>query len=106
MFQESDVNNYNQPIMRYAATKIMDKPSCKKHYEMFANMSGIIDHFMLCALTQGEINEKGDLVLIDPETPKVDGCINEQLLKGPAIEDGVLMTRNGSVIDEVSLLSS
>ncbi|KAJ8709669.1 hypothetical protein PYW08_009673 [Mythimna loreyi] len=77
--KDGDETNYNQEMMRYAASKIMDKSTCKQHYQKFANMGGIIDQFMICALTQGEINDKGELVLVGPAPAKADGCSN----KGP-----------------------
>ncbi|KAJ8715575.1 hypothetical protein PYW07_010057 [Mythimna separata] len=80
--KEDDKTNYNQEFMQYASSKIMDKTACKQHYSMFSNMTAIIDQFMICALTKGEINDKGELVLLGLPPPKVDGCSSKQQLKG------------------------
>nr|XP_021191509.2 uncharacterized protein LOC110377131 [Helicoverpa armigera] len=77
-----DHANYNQKELRYAATKIIDKTTCKQHYKVYPNMNAVIDSFMICTLAQGELSDKGELILIGPPQPKADGCGTQQL-SGP-----------------------
>lgn len=58
---------------------------------MYANMSEIIDKYMICTLDEGEFNDKGDFIRIDDELPKLDGCVKRRLLNNSVPENGEIM---------------
>lgn len=68
-----DSGNYNQPTLRYASIKILDKNECKKDYETFPQMAQVIDKYMICTLEKGEFDENGIMVLAN-RPALLDGC--------------------------------
>lgn len=49
---------------------------CKKQYEVYPNMTEVIDQYMICTLAQGNINDAGETILKSP--PTADGCTTDQ----------------------------
>lgn len=63
-------------MLHYASTLIEDKETCKKQYEVYPNMTEVIDQYMICTLAQGNINDAGETILKSP--PTADGCTTDQ----------------------------
>ncbi|KAF9805822.1 hypothetical protein SFRURICE_009454, partial [Spodoptera frugiperda] len=74
--EHGDKVNYNQEILHYSATLLMDKQLCKDHYKDYPEMLKTIDTYMLCSLDAGHMNDKGEI--ISSNHTLVDGCVTQQ----------------------------
>ncbi|KAJ8715577.1 hypothetical protein PYW07_010059 [Mythimna separata] len=79
-----DVRNYNQEMLRYARIKIMDKNSCKLHYNQYPGMDNVIDKYMICTLEKGDLDENGEMTMA--ESVKLNGCTGRLRLFGDVNE--------------------
>ncbi|XP_022827218.1 uncharacterized protein LOC111356964 [Spodoptera litura] len=73
--EHGDKVNYNQEMLRYTATLLMDKNLCKEHYKDYPELLKTIDKYMLCSLDAGHMNDKGEIV--SQNHTLVDGCITQ-----------------------------
>ncbi|CAH0697131.1 unnamed protein product [Spodoptera exigua] len=71
-----DKKDHNQELLRYAPTLLLNKTTCKEHYEDYANMSYVIETYMICTLGKGNIDDGGNTIVTS--LPIQNGCTKEQ----------------------------
>ncbi|XP_049705086.2 uncharacterized protein LOC110377142 [Helicoverpa armigera] len=74
--KHGDIINYNAEKIEYAPTLVMDKRDCMKSYEVYPNMTYIIEQYMICTLEEGNLNDKGDPIV--KSLPTAEGCTGTQ----------------------------
>ncbi|KAH9636506.1 hypothetical protein HF086_017672 [Spodoptera exigua] len=70
--QHGDLENYNSPFLQFSPTLIMNKKDCMKEYQVYPNMTYIIEQYMICTLGKGNIGDGGDP--INENFTKLEGC--------------------------------
>ncbi|KAH9636505.1 hypothetical protein HF086_017671 [Spodoptera exigua] len=74
--KNKDKKDHNQELLRYAPTLLLNKTTCKEHYEDYANMSYVIETYMICTLGKGNIDDGGNTIVTS--LPIQNGCTKEQ----------------------------
>lgn len=62
--------------MNYASVRVIEKELCKKEYLNYTGMDLVIDHFMLCTLGKGLLDDTGKIIVNPDDTQdlKQNGC--------------------------------
>lgn len=59
---------------------IQNKTNCKHYFHKLPQLQAIIDKYMICTLTAGNIDDDGELIFT--QKPDADGCSDEDKIAG------------------------